>query len=182
MSEATTTQAQADEEPKVIFKARGLVKVFGRVVALDDCDLDLYEGEVLCVIGDNGAGKSSLIKCLSGAFVPDEGTMELDGQEVAFKRPQDAQEAGIETVYQTLAVSPALDIAANMYLGREVRRRRQVAVPGLRPHLVGHQDVFAAADQVFFSQAQVGIAVGLVHLGLLGWVRWDARHFRRPIE
>lgn len=122
MSEATTTQAQADDEPKVIFKARGLVKVFGRVVALDDCDLDLYEGEVLCVIGDNGAGKSSLIKCLSGAFVPDEGTMELDGQEVAFKRPQDAQEAGIETVYQTLAVSPALDIAANMYLGREVRR------------------------------------------------------------
>ena len=110
------------EDRKVIFKARGLVQVFGRVVALDACDLDLYQGEVLAVIGDNGAGKSSLIKCLSGANIPDEGTIELDGQRVDFKRPQDAQDAGVETVYQTLAVSPALDIATNMYLGRELRK------------------------------------------------------------
>ncbi len=117
------TETPETSTRKVIFKARGLVKVFGRVVALDACDLDLYEGEVLAVIGDNGAGKSSLIKCLSGAFIPDEGTMELDGRTVTFKRPQDAQEAGVETVYQTLAVSPALDIASNMYLGREIRRK-----------------------------------------------------------
>ena len=117
------TETPETSDRKVIFKARGLVKVFGRVVALDACDLDLYEGEVLAVIGDNGAGKSSLIKCLSGAFIPDEGTMELDGRTVTFKRPQDAQEAGVETVYQTLAVSPALDIASNMYLGREIRRK-----------------------------------------------------------
>ena len=121
MSDVTETPETSTR--KVIFKARGLVKVFGRVVALDACDLDLYEGEVLAVIGDNGAGKSSLIKCLSGAFIPDEGTMELDGRTVTFKRPQDAQEAGVETVYQTLAVSPALDIASNMYLGREIRRK-----------------------------------------------------------
>jgi fructose transport system ATP-binding protein len=123
MSATTETTPRPTETGNVIFQARGLVKVFGRVVALDACDLDLYEGEVLCVIGDNGAGKSSLIKCLAGASVPDEGTMTLQGKTVSFKRPQDAQEAGIETVYQTLAVSPALDIASNMYLGRELRRK-----------------------------------------------------------
>jgi fructose transport system ATP-binding protein len=105
-----------------ILEARGLVKRFGRVTALDHADLELYPGEVLAVIGDNGAGKSSLIKCLSGAMVPDEGTMHLQGAPVAFKRPQDARAAGIETVYQTLAVAPALDIATNMFLGRERRR------------------------------------------------------------
>jgi fructose transport system ATP-binding protein len=105
-----------------ILTANGLVKRFGRVTALSGADLELYPGEVLAVIGDNGAGKSSLIKCLSGAMVPDEGSMTLDGQPVQFRRPQDAAAAGIETVYQTLAVAPALDIATNMFLGRERRR------------------------------------------------------------
>jgi fructose transport system ATP-binding protein len=105
-----------------ILSARGLVKTFGRVVGLDGVDLDLYPGEVLAVIGDNGAGKSTLIKCLTGALVPDAGEIRLDGDPVHFRRPQDAREAGIETVYQTLAVAPALDIAANLYLGRERRR------------------------------------------------------------
>jgi len=102
-----------------VLTARGLVKRFGRVIALDGSDLELYPGEVLAVIGDNGAGKSSLIKCLSGAFIPDEGTVELDGAQVSFRNPQDAHTAGIETVYQTLAVAPALDIATNLFLGRE---------------------------------------------------------------
>ncbi|GAA1527247.1 ATP-binding cassette domain-containing protein [Dactylosporangium maewongense] len=102
-----------------VLSARGLVKTFGRVVGLDGVDIDLYPGEVLAVIGDNGAGKSTLIKCLTGALVPDAGTLSLDGRPVHFKRPQDAREAGIETVYQTLAVAPALDIASNLYLGRE---------------------------------------------------------------
>ncbi|MFC4044891.1 ATP-binding cassette domain-containing protein [Dactylosporangium siamense] len=102
-----------------VLSARGLVKTFGRVVGLDGVDIDLFPGEVLAVIGDNGAGKSTLIKCLTGALVPDAGSMSLDGQPVQFKRPQDAREAGIETVYQTLAVAPALDIASNLYLGRE---------------------------------------------------------------
>jgi fructose transport system ATP-binding protein len=105
-----------------ILQARGLVKRFGRVTALDHADFELYPGEVLAVIGDNGAGKSSLIKCLSGAQVPDEGEILLEGQPVTFRRPQDAQASGIETVYQTLAVAPALDIATNMFLGRERRR------------------------------------------------------------
>lgn len=105
-----------------VLSASGLVKRFGRVTALNGADLDLYSGEVLAVIGDNGAGKSSLIKCLSGAMIPDEGNMQLDGKRLEFKRPNDAQSAGIETVYQTLAVAPALDIATNMFLGRERRR------------------------------------------------------------
>jgi len=106
-----------------VLEAKGLVKVFGRVVGLSDVDLTLDAGEVLAVIGDNGAGKSTLIKCLSGALVPDRGSILVDGREVSFKRPQDARDAGIETVYQTLAVAPALDIASNLFLAREIRRK-----------------------------------------------------------
>ena len=105
-----------------ILKGRNLTKRYGKVVALDNCDFDLYPGEILAVIGDNGAGKSTLIKALSGAIVPDEGTVELEGQSVQFNTPNDARHAGIETVYQTLAVSPALSIADNMFMGREVRK------------------------------------------------------------
>jgi len=118
----TTAAAPAAAAVRPVFQARGLVKTFGRVVALDAADLDLYPGEVLAVIGDNGAGKSSLIKCLSGAYVPDAGDMLLDGEEVHFSRPQEARAMGIETVYQTLAVAPALDIASNLFLGRERRK------------------------------------------------------------
>ena len=106
-----------------VLAARELRKNFGRVVGLDGVSLDLYAGEVLAIIGDNGAGKSTLIKCLTGALVPDSGTLAIDGEIVSFKRPQDAQERGIETVYQTLAMAPALDIASNMFLGRELRQR-----------------------------------------------------------
>ncbi|MCK0167187.1 ATP-binding cassette domain-containing protein [Jannaschia sp. S6380] len=105
-----------------ILKARGLVKRYGRVTALDHCDFDLYPGEILAVIGDNGAGKSSLIKALSGAVVPDAGTIELEGRPVRFTSPNQGREAGIETVYQTLAMSPALSIADNMFMGRELRK------------------------------------------------------------
>ena len=105
-----------------ILRARGLVKRFGRVVALDHCDFELMPGEILGVIGDNGAGKSTLIKALSGALVPDEGTVWLEGQKVSFSSPIAAREAGIETVYQTLAMSPALSIADNMFMGRELRK------------------------------------------------------------
>jgi fructose transport system ATP-binding protein len=103
-----------------VLEARGLVKTWGHVVGLAGVDLYLDRGEVLGVIGDNGAGKSTLIKCLSGAYHPDRGEILLEGSAVTFKSPLDAKLAGIETVYQTLAVSPALDIASNMYLGREV--------------------------------------------------------------
>ena len=105
-----------------ILSGRGLVKRFGKVVGLNGSDIDLFPGEVLAVIGDNGAGKSTLIKCFSGAHMPDSGTMHVTGSEVLFRSTHDARVSGIETVFQTLAVSPALDIASNLYLGREIRK------------------------------------------------------------
>jgi fructose transport system ATP-binding protein len=106
-----------------VLEARGLVKRYGHVTALDGCDFELLPGEILAVIGDNGAGKSTLIKALAGAIVPDEGEILLDGNPVHFSNPMEARRRGIETVYQDLAVAPALDIASNLYLGRELRRR-----------------------------------------------------------
>jgi len=105
-----------------ILNAKNLVKRYGKVTALDHCDFELYPGEILAVIGDNGAGKSSLIKALSGAVIPDEGEIFLDGRKVDFSSPIDARAAGIECVYQTLAMSPALSIADNMFMGRELRK------------------------------------------------------------
>ena len=108
---------------KPILTARGLVKRYGRVTALDQADFELRHGEILAVIGDNGAGKSSLIKAISGAVTPDEGEIELEGEKVLFKSPMEGRAAGIETVYQNLALSPALSIADNMFLGREIRKQ-----------------------------------------------------------
>jgi fructose transport system ATP-binding protein len=105
-----------------ILQARGLSKRYGKVTALDNCDFDLMPGEILAVIGDNGAGKSSLIKAISGAVIPDSGDIFLEGQKINFTSPIDARNAGIETVYQTLAMSPALSIADNMFMGRELRK------------------------------------------------------------
>jgi fructose transport system ATP-binding protein len=105
-----------------VLEAQGLVKTFGHVVGLAGVDLMLNAGEVLAVIGDNGAGKSTLIKCLSGAMSPDRGMILVNGRPVTFRNTQDARAAGIETVYQTLAVAPALDIASNLFLAREQRR------------------------------------------------------------
>ena len=107
---------------QIVMQAKGLVKRYGQVTALDGADFELRAGEILAVIGDNGAGKSSLIKALSGATVPDEGEILLDGKPISFKSPIDARRAGIETVYQDLAVAPAMSISENLFLGRELRR------------------------------------------------------------
>ena len=109
--------------PRPILSARGLMKRYGRVVALNDAEFDLMPGEILAVIGDNGAGKSTLIKCLTGAVIPDAGEIRLDGSPVRFHSPLDARAAGIETVYQHLALCPALSIVDNLFLGRERRSR-----------------------------------------------------------
>jgi fructose transport system ATP-binding protein len=116
----------SEREP--ILQARGLVKRYGHVVALNGADFELYPEEIVAIIGDNGAGKSTLIKALSGALQPDEGEILLDGDRVRFRSPGDARRAGIETVYQDLAVAPSLDIAANIFLGRESRRRGPVGL------------------------------------------------------
>ena len=103
--------------------AKRVSKKYGTVVALDNADLELYPGEVLGVIGDNGAGKSTLIKVLCGAVIPDGGEILLDGKKVTFTSPIEARTLGIETVYQNLALSPALSITDNMFLGREIRQK-----------------------------------------------------------
>jgi fructose transport system ATP-binding protein len=107
--------------PVPLLAAEGISKAFGHVQALRGVHIELRQGEVLALVGDNGAGKSTLIKILSGALQPDAGEMQLDGERVVFHTPVAAREHGIETVYQDLAVVPSLDVAENLFLGRELR-------------------------------------------------------------
>jgi fructose transport system ATP-binding protein len=137
-----------------VLQARGLVKRYGHVTALDGADLDLLPGEILAVIGDNGAGKSTLVKALSGALVPDAGEIRLDGRAVRFHSPADARRQGIETVYQDLAVAPAMTIAENLFLGRELRR---AGVPGSLFRLLDKRRMAAEAAS-HLQSLQIGIA------------------------
>jgi len=113
---------QTNTNIETVIRATGLVKRYGHVVALAGVDFELYPNEILAIIGDNGAGKSSLIKVLSGATRPNEGKMELMGKPISFDSAIAARQAGIETVYQNLALSPALSIADNLFFGREIRK------------------------------------------------------------
>jgi fructose transport system ATP-binding protein len=156
-----------------ILEAKGLDKAYGNVVAMEGADFDLYPGEILAVIGDNGAGKSTLIKALSGALIPDKGEILLDGETVHFRSPRDAREAGIETVYQDLAVASALDIAENLFLGRERRRTgplgsvfrmidhkamREEAVKQMEALQIGIRSMSQAVETLSGGQRQ-GVAV-----------------------
>jgi fructose transport system ATP-binding protein len=139
--------------PRVpVLQAKGLVKRYGMVTAIASGDLELYAGEILAVIGDNGAGKTSLIKALCGAVIPDSGEIFLDGKQVHFKTPMDARRAGIETVYQSLAVSPGLDIADNLFLGREVRK------PGILGSVFRMLDHKKMRDEAKRHMSELGIA------------------------
>jgi fructose transport system ATP-binding protein len=106
-----------------VVQGRGIVKRYGHVTAIDHSDFDLLPGEILAVIGDNGAGKSSIVKAICGAVIPDDGEILIEGKPTRFTSPIEAREAGIEIVYQTLALSPALSIADNMFVGREIRKK-----------------------------------------------------------
>jgi fructose transport system ATP-binding protein len=112
--------AAEETQTAPVLEARGIVKRYGRVTALDGVDFEAYPREIVALIGDNGAGKSTLIKILSGAVRPDQGEIKLDGQVVEFHTPRDARDAGIETVYQDLALAQDLEVSANLFLGREV--------------------------------------------------------------
>ena len=101
---------------------RNLTKSYGHVRALRGVSFEAHAGEVTALVGDNGAGKSTLIKCIAGVVQPDEGTIEVNGQPITMSDPEHATQLGIETVYQDLALAPDLDAAANVFLGREVRR------------------------------------------------------------
>jgi fructose transport system ATP-binding protein len=136
-----------------VLEARGLVKRYGRVTALDRVDFELRAGEILAVIGDNGAGKSSLIMALSGAMIPDEGELRLDGRPVRFHSPIDARRHGIETVYQGLAVAPAMTVAENLFLGRELVK------PGLLGRLfrILDKERMQALAQTYMAGLGIGV-------------------------
>ncbi|MGI5130919.1 ATP-binding cassette domain-containing protein [Pseudonocardia sp. CA-107938] len=135
-----------------VLQARGLVKRYGPVTAIASGDLELYPGEILAVIGDNGAGKTSLIKALCGALIPDAGEILLDGVPVHFRTPMDARRAGIETVYQSLAVAPGLDIADNLFLGRELRK------PGFAGSVLRMLDHKRMREEAQRHMSELGIA------------------------
>jgi ABC-type sugar transport system ATPase subunit len=108
---------------KPVLSIRKLTKRFGGLVAVNDVSWDVYAGEVVALLGDNGAGKSTLIKCVSGVYQPDDGEIRFEGRLSHFARPMDARRQGIETIYQDLALANNLDVSANIFLGREVKKR-----------------------------------------------------------
>jgi fructose transport system ATP-binding protein len=150
---ATGSELRTKPAGTPVLQARGLVKRYGQVTALDGADFDLLSGEILAVIGDNGAGKSTLIKALSGALVPDAGEIVLDGAPIKLHSPIDARRHGIETVYQDLAVAPAMSIAENLFLGRELRR------PGILGSLFRMLDKKRMLTQTigYMQELQIGI-------------------------
>jgi fructose transport system ATP-binding protein len=162
MSAAMEVAASPAPTSKLVLEARGLVKRYGRVVALDHADFELRPDEILGVIGDNGAGKSTLIKVLAGAVIPDAGQVLMDGKVVQFRSPIEARNAGIETVYQDLALSPALSIADNLFLGRERRK----------PGPLGQ--VFRLLDRAKMREEARG------HLNSLGLL--TIQNIRQPVE
>jgi ABC-type sugar transport system ATPase subunit len=106
----------------MVFRMSGIVKRFGGLVALDRVDFSVATGEVMALVGDNGAGKSTLIKTMSGAHVPDEGTIEMEGKLVHFRSPQEAWASGIATIYQELALAGKMTVVDNIFLGREIKK------------------------------------------------------------
>ncbi len=163
MSTEVKTKPSLPPRGTVVLEAHGIVKRYGHVTALAGTDLELRAGEVLAIVGDNGAGKSTLIKVLCGAVVPDAGKVLLDGKPVHFRSPLDARRLGIETVYQDLAVAPALDIATRLVImdeptaalgvresGQVLNLIRTIRDRGLPVILISHDmpHVFEVADRI----------------------------------
>ncbi len=121
----------SDVASEVVLECLALTKRFGGLTAVDGVDMELRRGEVLALVGDNGAGKSTLVQMISGEYLPDGGSILLDGQAVNFSTPMDARRMGIETIYQDLALCENLDAASNIFLGQEIRRRTLGILPSL---------------------------------------------------
>jgi simple sugar transport system ATP-binding protein len=158
--------------PEPLLEARGIVKSFGRVRALRGASFTVHPGEVVALIGDNGAGKSTMVKTLSGVLTPDDGEIRFEGRPVTIPDPHAARELGIETVYQDLALAPDLESSANLFLGREAtrpgvlgklgfidkREMRRRTEEAFRTLGVGVQDPAAAVATLSGGQRQ-GVAV-----------------------
>ncbi|WP_181708340.1 ATP-binding cassette domain-containing protein [Chthonobacter rhizosphaerae] len=119
---AAESEGAAPAAPVPRISMRGIVKRFGSVEALRGVDLDLHAGECLGLVGDNAAGKSTLTKILAGAYVPDGGEIRVNGNPVSFRNPADARAHHIEMVYQDLSLCDTVDVAGNLFLGREPMR------------------------------------------------------------
>jgi D-xylose transport system ATP-binding protein len=170
---STTAPAGAATDRRTVLRADGISKHYGHVTALDNVSLSIGEGEIVALVGDNGAGKSTMISILTGLVQPDAGTLQLDGDEVFIESPRHAQELGIATVFQNLALVNQREVAANLFLGREptkfgliVDRRRMVkeaaaAVSRLR---VGLPNVRALAGDLSGGQRQA-VAVARAIIG-----------------
>jgi simple sugar transport system ATP-binding protein len=113
----------SENQGTVVLRAEGCAKHFGGVQAVSDVNMTVYRGEIHALVGDNGAGKSTFIKVLAGVHAADAGKIELEGKEVRFATPLEARDAGIETVYQDLALASTLDASENVFLGRELAQR-----------------------------------------------------------
>jgi simple sugar transport system ATP-binding protein len=118
----TVLSGNAVEVPPPVIAARGITKRYGALTALQGVDLSIAPGEIVGLVGDNGAGKSTLVKILSGAIAPTSGELFIDGQHTSMHSPLEARRAGIETVYQDLALAPDLTVTENLFIGREVKR------------------------------------------------------------
>ncbi len=123
MEPAMSEHNNDKQEREPMLRVSQLVKRFGGLTAVNKVDMDVYPGEVVGLVGDNAAGKSTLIKCVSGVYQAEEGKIYFQGQRVRFSRPMEAREAHIETIYQDLALAGNLNVGANIFMGREVKKR-----------------------------------------------------------
>lgn len=145
--------------PQPTLELRGIKKTFGHVAALKGVDLAAFPGEILAVVGDNGAGKSSLIRTISGVYRPDEGAILVNGEEHAFPNPAAARSAGIATVFQDLALIEVLDVATNMFIGQYPRRGPFVRRKAME------REARAFLDELGVSVASVRTEIGMLSGG-----------------
>jgi ABC-type sugar transport system ATPase subunit len=139
-----------------LLSIRKLTKRFGGLVAVNEVSWDVYPGEVVGLLGDNGAGKSTVIKCISGVYQPDEGEIYFEGRRSNFARPIDARQEGIETIYQDLALANNLDVGANIFLGREVQKSHLGGVVRMldEPHMLRESQLALEALEIHFPNLQ----------------------------
>lgn len=148
-----------------VLEVRGAKKSFGHVNALSDVDLSLRKGEILALLGDNGAGKSTLVKALAGVHKLDSGQILMDGEPVTFKEPADARSAGIETVYQDLAVFDNLDVLSNMFIGREIARPKWLGSLGRLRSAGMHEQWREASERLRITIPDPRQPIGLMSGG-----------------